>query len=156
MGRFGENNQLGSAGLKQGSEQQCKQGSPCHAVQCSAAAMTGTFYTIHPTPPILHWTVLHQLWHFCKETNKRVVRKSQGESRSCLWRSPLEGCWGDGQVTSFCCLVNNERGFFRTKSTCWSTAPAPTVVSDYSTCSSRLLPHLLCHFQFSWSLPFSK
>jgi hypothetical protein len=67
---------LGATVLKQGSEQQqqqCKQSIPC-----AAAAMTGTFYTIHPTSPILHCTALHLLWQSCTETNKEEVRGKSG------------------------------------------------------------------------------
>ena len=40
--------------------------------QWRAAAMTGTFHTIHPTFSILHWDALQ----FCRENIKWIVRKA--------------------------------------------------------------------------------
>ena len=45
-----------------------------HVKQKSAAAMTGTFYTIHPTYSILHWIALHFVWRSCTENWYSVQR----------------------------------------------------------------------------------
>ena len=47
-----------------------------HVKQWSAAAMTGAFYTIHPTYLILQWSALHLLWQSYTKTIKWVCRRN--------------------------------------------------------------------------------
>ena len=46
-----------------------------HIKQWRAAAMTGAFYTIHPTYSILHWIELHLLWQSYTKTPRTGDKK---------------------------------------------------------------------------------
>jgi hypothetical protein len=117
-----------------------------HVKQWSAAAMTGTFHTIHSTYQILHWTALQ----FCRENNKWIVRKAVGRLEHpflMLGEQQNEALQDQRSQLNHCpcprCYINLLNLFFKARQI--STNPGHQLLQPAHPCEGglKLLTHLL-------------